>query len=58
MRANRKLQESLGMISGNHDSNNEGCSILRFDVSKIKSYNPETIKITDDTLSNVVSLFK
>jgi hypothetical protein len=49
MRANRKLQESLGMTPGNNDSNNKGCSILRFEGIKIKSYNPETVKIIDDT---------
>lgn len=58
MRANRKLQESLGMAPSNNDSNDKVCSILRFEGSKTKSYNPETVKIIDDTWSNVVSLFK
>lgn len=56
MRANRKLQESLWMISVDK-STQENCEFFEFDISKTKPYNSRTKKIVDNTRDNVVNLF-
>lgn len=58
MRANRKLQASLGMITENDWNKIEKCKVLQFDQSKIMPYKEKTVTTLDNTRNNVIDLFK
>lgn len=57
MRANRKLQASLGMISENDWNKIKECKVLQFDQSKIIPYKEKTVTTVDSTKNKVISLF-
>ena len=56
MRANRRIQESLWMIS-NKDKGENTCEVLTFDRSKKIPNNNQTEVILNNTRGKVINLF-